>query len=329
MEFKVFQAGKDDDGRRIDRILKNLLKEENLSSLYKSLRKGLIKVNGKKVEGNFKISENDEIRIAEFLLSSDVENENSQGKELPQEIIVFRNKNLLILNKPYDIPVQPSSNKNLKSLSEMVQEDFASRKKESLAFKTGPLHRLDRKTTGLIAFSQSIEGARIFSEAIKSHNLEKIYLGIVLGNLKEKQKWFDKIQKKEEDENFHTVKVLSKEDENGKIADTEAIPIEHEKICDREITLVKFIIGSGRTHQIRSQSSSHGFPLLGDSAYGGEAKNMNLPQDFFLHAYELNFKDEKMRTALGLPEKVHCDVPENFSKIINKMLKNSSLGLIF
>ena len=68
MDFIHFTAGKDDSERRLDRVLRNFLSEEHLSSIYKSLRKGLIKVNGKKCDGNFRISQGDDIQIAVFLL---------------------------------------------------------------------------------------------------------------------------------------------------------------------------------------------------------------------------------------------------------------------
>ena len=72
MEFIRFKTGKDDEGRRLDRIAKKLLSEENLSQLYKALRNGLIKVNEKKQKGEYRIQKGDEIKIASFLAENAV-----------------------------------------------------------------------------------------------------------------------------------------------------------------------------------------------------------------------------------------------------------------
>ena len=124
MDFKHFTAGKDDDGRRLDKIIRRFLDENALSSIYKSLRKGLVKVNGKKRSAEFKVSENDDIEIAEFLIQKSREQnqqnqqnqkgetnpEKAKKQKLDEKIVVFRNESILFLNKPYDIPVQPATN---------------------------------------------------------------------------------------------------------------------------------------------------------------------------------------------------------------------------
>ena len=330
MDFTHFTAGKDDSERRLDRILRRFLNEENLSSIYKILRKGLVKVNGKKADGNFRVSEGDDIQIADFLLSkTQFEDENSDktashAKQSPlsKDIIIFKNESILILNKPYDIPVQPSASSNGKSLAEIVQSDYElTHKNTSLAFRTGPLHRLDRKTTGLIAFSQNLDGAKWFSEKIKSHEIQKVYLAILEGNLTQNAVWEDHIQKLEvstksnctipfaHDEGFHTVSVNSTDE--GKFAHTEVEPVSHAVFNGKDLTLARVLITTGRTHQIRSQCAYHGFPLLGDTAYGGtKIDSKKFGQDFFLHAAELYFPKDN---PIGLPEKLCAPVPEFFS----------------
>lgn len=318
MDFTHFTAGKDDSDRRLDRILRRFLSEENLSSIYKLLRKGLVKVNGKKADGNFRISEGDDIQIADFLLSPSSENENPGAEKtspLSKDIIIFKNESILILNKPYDIPVQPSSSSRGNSLAEIVQKDYEiSHKKDSLSFRTGPLHRLDRKTTGLIAFSQNLEGAKWFSEKIKSHEIQKIYLAVLQGKLMEKQVWEDQIEKLENSSeqagsgNFHTVSVNSSGE--GKFAHTEVTPLSQGIFCGKEVTIARVLITTGRTHQIRSQSAYHGFPLLGDTAYGAvKIDSKRFGQDFFLHASELYFPKDN---PLSLPEKITSPLPEFF-----------------
>ena len=379
MDFTHFTAGKDDSDRRLDRILRRFLSGENLSSLYKSLRKGLIKVNGKKCDGNFRIKEGDTIEIADFLLgktcqkeaggkSDDVKAESFEPSYLKENkfienITILKNEALLILNKPYDIPVQPSSSSKGASLAEIVQKDYElSHKSNSLSFRTGPLHRLDRKTTGLIAFSQNLEGAKWFSDKIKSHEIQKVYLALLEGKLTEKAVWEENIQKvengklkvengKRKVENgklkaesfsfgkdsgfgegfscgedscfgakrlqgaFHTVSVSA--DGDGKTAYTEVTPISHGIFNKKSVTLARILIKTGRTHQIRAQAAFHGFPLLGDTAYGGQkidAKRFG--QEFFLHAHELHFPKDN---PLGLAESITAPIFQAFEKILQEL----------
>lgn len=324
MEFIRFKIGKDDEGRRLDRIAKKLLSEENLSQLYKALRNGLIRVNEKKQKGEYRIQKGDEIKIASFLAENAVLADKKNQEEitpLPEEWIVLRTQELLFLNKPYDLPVQKSK-AGEQALNALVQKDYdffnSKNAQKSLSFGTGPLHRLDRRTTGLIAFSQNLEGAQAFSKAIQGHRIKKTYLAIVEGALEKTEIWTEKISRNKKNLNsskFHTVSVNS-DSENSKESNTVAIPLAYGKYKGIQVTLVKFIISTGRTHQIRATSAYHAHPLLGDTVYG--AKKISEKQNLFLHSYSLEFLDN----LLSLPKKIVCPPGENFVSVLKSALIN-------
>lgn len=324
MEFIRFKTGKDDEGRRLDRIAKKLLSEENLSQLYKALRNGLIKVNEKKQKGEYRIQKGDEIKIASFLAENAVlADKKNQEKitPLPEEWIVLRTQELLFLNKPYDLPVQKSK-AGEQALNVLVQEDYdffnSQNTRKSLSFRTGPLHRLDRRTTGLIAFSQNLEGAQSFSKAIQKHRIKKTYLAIVEGALEQTETWTEKISRNEKDLNsskFHTVSVNS-DSKNSKESSTTAIPLAYGKYKGIQVSLVKFIISTGRTHQIRATSAYHSHPLLGDTVYG--ARQISEKQNLFLHSYSLEFQEN----LFSLPKKIVCPPGENFVSVLKSALIN-------
>ena len=321
MEFIRFKTGKDDEGRRLDRIAKKLLSEENLSQLYKALRNGLIKVNEKKQKGEYRIQKGDEIKIASFLAENAVlADKKNQEKitPLPEEWIVLRTRELLFLNKPYDLPVQKSK-AGERALNVLVQEDYDFQNiRKSLSFRTGPLHRLDRRTTGLIAFSQNLEGAQAFSKAIQEHRIKKTYLAIVEGALEQTETWTEKISRNEKDldsSKFHTVSVNS-DSKNSKESNTTAIPIAYGKYKGIQVSLVKFIISTGRTHQIRATSAYHSHPLLGDTVYG--ARQISEKQLLFLHSYSLEFQEN----LFSLSKKIVCPPGENFVSVLNSALIN-------
>ena len=325
MNFTEFYASADDNDRRLDRILRKFISQEALSGIYSSVRKGLIKVNGKKAEPGKHVFEGDCIRIAEFLLESrNLEktkgciSPSSEQKASAAEIlnsvelpeIILKTEDILILNKPYDITVQGKENSLNKSVEFFFRNEH---KNKSLSFNPGPLHRLDRKTTGAIAFSMSLRGARWFSEAIKNHEIKKNYIGILQGKLLQQEYWNDNIEREYDAAKvFQTVKAGN----TGKEAVTRVIPLGYGKHNKTDYTLAKFCIETGRTHQIRSQSALHGYPLLGDTAYGGTKIELI---EYFLHAYELYFPKNN---PLALPEKIKAEVPKVFANFLKTTMQD-------
>ncbi len=332
MDFTIFTAGADDGGRRADRIIKAFLPGQSLSSIYKIMRKGLIKVDGKKVSPDEKILEGSQIKIASFLLEkSESASSHVSEKKIDDGLVLFRNEDLLILNKPYDIPVQSGGNSKT-TLTDLVLSDWEysqSERKESLSFKPGPLHRLDRRTSGIIVFSQSLKGAKYFSEGIKNHNIKKTYIALVEGRLSKSEEWNDFIDSEqtanEHSNDFKKVTVrtnLIGESSGEKSARTFAEPLAFSSYKKREVTLVKFKIGTGRKHQIRAQSAFHGHPLLGDTAYGAadiskDAENAG-GRLLYLHACLLEFPPEN---PCGIPQKIECppEMDAGFSKILKEI----------
>lgn len=339
MIFKDFFAGDNDNERRLDKVLRIFISETNLSSIYKSIRKGLIKVNDKKTSPDYHIKKGDKISIAEFLFDNnnnstknDIQSSKiSQSSQTASQIsyqkiktqqnhipqIAFQNEHIIIFNKPRNMTVQGNSSDSLDKIVSAYYETQV-HNNTSLSFKTGPLHRIDRFTTGLIAFSWSIDGARWFSESIKNHTIQKKYIGIIQGKLLEQEEWHDFIKKDDNERDnseFHTVKVLntaSRNDIEKKEAFTTVTPLAYGKIDNTEITVAEFFIKTGRHHQIRAQASNHNHPLYGDTAYGGKKNKENT---FYLHAAKLIIP---INNPLKLPLEITAPLPDDFLQIITK-----------
>lgn len=323
MQFVQYRTGKDDEGRRLDKVLRILFPDTPLSTFYSALRKGLIRINEKKVKQDYHIMPGDIVYVAGFLdfnrreiaASSDnalfPDRNTEQITELQFEnLCIFRNEHILILNKPYDIPVHETASYKGITLNQLVLKNYCPAG-DSLSFTPGPLHRLDRKTTGIISFSQSINGARIFTELLKKHEIKKTYLTIVDGRISEELSFSDTLLKDESKigkNAFHTVMVT----EQGKLAVTKLKPLSYGSYKGKDITFVEVIIETGRTHQIRSQCAHHGYPLTGDSAYGGSTHD-----GFFLHAVRLEIPQPN---ALGLPSVITAPLPDRFKNFIEKYL---------
>ncbi len=303
MNFKTYSLSKDDDGRRIDRILRRFLPDMPLSGVYRLLRKGLVRVDGKRVSPEFKVSEGGEIQIADSLVSGsgagfsreETLAPESRDRDEYEEWILLETPDLLFINKPAGIPVHGTG-----GLSELIPQSSSG--KESLSFRTGPLHRLDLGTTGIIVFSRSLAGARWFSEAISTHEIGKLYLGIAEGRLPPESRWVDT-------------------DENGKRMETVATALAtsgHAGVG--YLTLVLFRILTGRKHQIRKQSSSNGHPLSRDRRYGGHGAG-----DFYLHAWKLRLPESR---PVSLPEEITAPLPGRFASRIAELFGDNALAHI-
>ena len=323
MLFLQYTISTDDENRRIDRVLRKFLKDDlALSQIYKSLRNGEIRVNNKKVKQDYKTQKNDIIFINEKLIKSknqenqNIQNEKSEiSKNYPKLEVIFENQYVKIINKPYNISVQKSQKDEI-TLDEIIKAQYQPSKK-SLSFKPGPLHRLDKKTTGLLAFSNNLVGAQEFSNILQNHKITKTYISVLEGNLTSPQKWQDKIATKEKTgKDFKTVTVNG-DSENSKEAITEVFPIKTGFFNNKPITLAKINIYTGRTHQIRSQCAYHKFPILGDTAYNKNTKKISQDVDFFLHAYQLSFHETN---NIDLPTDIMAPLPKNFANFLKKYL---------
>ena len=151
-----------------------------------------------------------------------------------------------------------------------------------MSFRPGPLHRLDRNTSGLIFFSKSIDGARTFSQELQNKSFSKYYLTLLDGELKKKEFWADNLNR---DDNKGVTYVSTGK---GKNAISTADPI----LVSGGYTLALIKIETGRTHQIRAQAAFHKHPLTGDRKYGGSF----LKGGYFLHSYTI--RSEKGRSGL-------------------------------
>lgn len=238
--------------------------------------------------------------------------------------VLFLNENIIIYNKPKNVLVHSSGKSSsvlsLEAYTKNLYEQYKKQNPESLslAFTPGPLHRLDRYTTGIVAFSWSLNGARWFSENIKNHTIQKKYVGIIQGNLKSPQEWKSIIKQDNEKpgKSFHTVTAFDysdsqiEENEDGKEAYTTVTPLVHGKLNGIEVTYAEFFIKTGRHHQIRAQAAQNGYPLYGDTAYGA---SQSLQKSYFLHALSIIIP----KNPIGLPNIIEAPLPSDFQEALN------------
>jgi len=282
-------AGENDKGRRLDRILRKALPDCPLPLIHRLLRQRRVLVNGKPAKAQDRLDCGDVVRIPS-LKDKDAPKAVPVVRSLPLPQIIWQGLGLLAVNKPSGLTTcgasgqvnptntcTPSGQVNPISLDEIVRSYLAEKMPPSLSFKPGPLHRLDKPSSGIVVFSTSLEGARLFSSLLRERKVRKTYLAIVEGTVKKEEIWEDELTR---DKEMKKTFVSPSDSSAGKNAVTKIKPLANEG----GYSLILAEIATGRTHQIRAQAASHGHPLAGDKKYGGTGKG-----GFYLHAWKLEF----------------------------------------
>ncbi|MFP4562161.1 MAG: RluA family pseudouridine synthase [Spirochaetia bacterium] len=318
----TFSTGRNDCGRRIDRVLRKFLPTLPLGAIYGGMRKRDIRVNGEKTTPDYLVRPGDVISVSPHfarkweipggpngIACSDIPRPSESS---PSIRVILETPDLLVLDKPAGILIHGPG-----SLEEAVREYLAPKLPPSLSFTPGPLHRLDRNTSGAVFFGKSIRGARTFSELLTTGRLVKLYLAVVEGTLGTEAKWSDRITR-----NGKSKKSTARQRENptrgGKVASLAAEPV----AAGKELSLVRFTLHTGRTHQIRVQTAARDLPLAGDVKYGGHRlREPGIPGQgvppYLLHAHTVRAADPEGAGELGI-ETVTAVPPAYFLEIVEK-----------
>jgi 23S rRNA pseudouridine955/2504/2580 synthase len=287
-------TGENDNGRRLDRILRKALAEYPLPLIHRLLRQKKVLVNGKPGKAGDLIESGVKISISSL---KNMQEKTPPLRRLPPPEILWQGSGLIAVNKPAGLAVH-----GLDSLDEQVRSFLADKLTTSLSFRPGPLHRLDKPSSGIVVFSTNIEGARLFSSLMRELKVRKTYLAVVEGNVKKEEIWQDElIRDKGKKKTFVSpVKTAA-----SKTAITKVTPIAK----DGNLSLIKAEIATGRTHQIRAQAAFHGYPLAGDKKYGG--KKFGSKNSIFLHAWKLEFLENIITAPINksqLPENIRSNL---------------------
>lgn len=252
--------------------------------MYAAIRKGLIRINGKRVELNYRTAVGDTLSIAASLLPAGTPllppagvhtHQNNLHRKTPfgkTALILLQTTDLLIVNKPVGIPVHGGY--SIDTLLSGAQVQLSDTRPtsvsgrdvpQSLSFKPGPLHRLDKDTTGVLCFSRTLAGAQWFSQCLREKTVGKYYLGVVRGIMPSQ--------------------LITADDEGGKTM-TQCYSIEYNKDIDASLMLFKLI--TGKKHQIRKHTMQKGHPLTGDRKYCG-GNPLSGCTHYLLHAWRLYF----------------------------------------
>ena len=260
---------KDNLNERIDKYLSNL-SEYNRSTILKLIKQEKVLVNKEKTKPSYQVKENDIIEITDELdINDDIVPEN-----IPLNI-VFENENVILINKPSNMVVHPGSgNKNHTLVNALMAYTKELSSINDSKIRPGIVHRIDKDTSGIILIAKNNKAHEILAHDFKEKNIQRKYIALVKGELKNKQITIDAPIGRDE-KNRQRMKVTEHNSKNA---------ITHVKVLKRykNYTLVECQLETGRTHQIR------GYPIFNDPIY----QNQNTtPFGQFLHSSEITFKE--------------------------------------
>lgn len=266
---------------RLDRFLRKKYEDISLTEIFKGIRTGKVKVNGKKSKENYRLQLEDVVKVffngGETKEEKPVSIENKEIEKIKKSI-VYEDEKVLIFNKKNNMVMHKGSGYEY-GISEMIKSYL---KNENFNF----VNRIDKATSGLIIGAKSLVVARELAEDIRNRDIEKKYYILVNGRVREKEFKIKSWLKKVED------KVIEVEEfqEGAKESTSSFKVVEYGKNC----TLLEGTLGSGRTHQLRVQLANRGNYIIGDNKYGKGREKM-------MYLFSHYIKIERYNIEINLP----------------------------
>lgn len=254
--------GRNSSNIRADRFLLKATTAPS-SLIYKAFRKKDVKINGKWIKEDYILFEGDVLRI---YIKEDFRKER-EIEECPLTApIMYEDENIIIFNKPSELPCQPDERHKGGTLSDMLKSYLIKKGEYNPAiessFSPALCNRIDTNTSGLVIGAKNAAALRDMNEQIRKHNVYKYYLCRTENIPKEKSAFVNTHILKEESQNKSYIGDTGKE-----------ISMEYKVIEELDGTaLCEVLLHTGRSHQIRAYFSSIGCPLVGDTKYGAKSR---------------------------------------------------------
>ena len=292
----------DRDGVRLDSFITEAFDSTYSRSFYKRLiDDGKITVNGKVItKAGTKLAAGD---VVEADIPAPVEDDSFIAQDIPLDI-VYEDSDLLVINKPQGMVVHPAAGHSegtlVNALLAHCKEDLSD---INGVLRPGIVHRIDKDTSGLMLACKNNFTHLKLADMLSRHEIVREYRALVYGVVKEDKGMVDApIGRSQTDR--RKMAVIK----DGKPAVT------HFEVLDRfgEISDIKLILETGRTHQIRVHMAYIGHPVVGDPVYAPRRKNYGLSGQA-LHSRAITF--EHPRTG----ETMHfeCDLPDYYQDVLN------------
>ena len=299
-----------DDGQRLDNWLIRAFKGLPRSRVYRLLRKGEVRVNGKRAKPEQRVAAGDDIRLppirpVEENVAPSVRRTPTGLIDAVEAAIIHQDDDLLVVAKPSGLAVHGGSGLS-HGLIEVLR---ASRPNEELELA----HRLDRDTSGLLVVARNRPALRVMHTLLREGLVEKQYLTLVKGSWNLGKKTIDApLDTEARRSGERVVRVQA----SGKESTTTFTPVD---FFGARASLLSVDLGTGRTHQIRVHAAFAGHPVAGDDKYGDHPFNAEMHElglrRLFLHAQSLSFEWPRSRKNYAFSQ----PLPEDLAAVVDQL----------
>ena len=316
------EIGTNEAGQRLDKFLRKYLKDVPLSAIFKALRKGDIRVNGKKQKEKYSLLEGDviEIRYLQSVVTKEKKKPNFQMVDSGSLQVVYEDENMLLVEKWPGVLVHSDKKNGAPTLTDYVLS-YLFRKgdyvpENELTFTPASCNRLDRNTSGIVFFGKNFEGLKLLNEMIRERKVKKYYCALVKGKIQP-----GKYEASKDDElNKSTVYDTERPDTKKIKMDVKVLQ------TNGAFSLLEIELITGRSHQLRAHLAHLGNPIVGDFKYGDNKMNSFFENKFgltyqFLYAYKVTFKEVPEKFDYLKNKTIAQGLPPMFKKIKKDVFK--------
>jgi len=302
MEEKQFVVDETSSGMRLDVYLASMLVDKSRSYIQNLIEENCVLVNNKLKKSNYKINIEDTISIN---IPDPIEL-SIKPQSIPLDIL-YEDSDLIVVNKPKGMVVHPAAGVYENTLVNALLSHCTDLSGINGVNRPGIVHRIDKDTSGIIVVAKNDYAHNKLAMQLKDHSMNRIYLALVEGIIKEDEGTVDEPLGRHP---IERVKIAIVKD--GRRAVT------HYRVVERYAnnTLIKCKLETGRTHQIRVHMAYKGHPIVGDPVYGYKKQRFKL-EGQLLHAQLLGFIHPRTEKYVEF----RTEPPEDFKKVIN-ILKN-------
>jgi len=252
----------DESGMRVDRFLEARFPKLSYSHIQRIIRKGELRVNGKRAQPKDRLQAGNAVRIPPLRLEEPkparADSEADKTRAFLQSVTLYEDADVMVLNKPMGLSVQGGSGtvRHLDGMLEVMRDAHGQRPRL--------VHRLDKDTAGCLLVAKTRFAAAALAKTFRSRAARKVYWALVAGVPKPKQGRISTFLAKEEIERDSYMRIARHGEEGASHAVTYYAVVE---TAGRQLAWLSLKPVTGRTHQLRAHCAHMGHPIVGDPKY--------------------------------------------------------------